>query len=148
GGIYNVATTTLTDSVFMKNHAGSYGGGIGNTGTVNSFNSTLAGNDAANGGGIFLCTAENQITLTGTDSTISNNSATYAGGGIETFGNGTFNPIQMNFTNTTISGNAAAQFGGGFYSAGASNTVKDTIIAGNTAPQFPDIDGSYSGDHN
>lgn len=76
GGIYNTGTVTTTNSTFSDNSAGTSGGGIYNFGTVTITNSTFSGNSAnTSGGGIY-----NNSTLTITNSTFSGNSANYSGG--------------------------------------------------------------------
>ncbi len=98
------------------------GGGICNDGTLTVTNSTISGNSAFVGGGIY---SEHNGTLTVINSTISGNSATYDGGGIYSGPNGTLTVI-----NSTISGNSATH-GGGICSVGL--TVTNSTLAGNSA---------------
>ena len=52
-------------------------------------------------------------------------------------------PLALTFTNTTISGNSANE-GGGIYAAGSANTSRNTIIALNTSPNGPDMNGQLT----
>jgi hypothetical protein len=89
--------------------------------------STFSGNSAASGGGI-----ENDSTLTVTDCTLSGNSAA-SGGGIVNAGT-------LTLTSSTIADNSASSFGSGIYGGGfGMGSVRNTIVAGNTAPFGPDI---------
>ena len=67
--------------------------------------------------------------LTVTNSTISGNSAAYGGtgGGISNFGT-------LAVTNSTISGNSAPSVGGIFSYVSGSETLVNTIVAGNIGP--------------
>jgi hypothetical protein len=147
GGIYNAnpGMVTVSNSTFSGNAAFN-GGGLFNAagGTVTITSSTLSGNSAigaatgveAGGGGI-----QNAGTLTVTNSTFSGNSSGGFGGG------GILNGGTLTVTNSTLRGNSA--FGGGF-AGGASgggirsgrSAVRNTIIAGNTAPAGPDFFGT------
>jgi hypothetical protein len=112
GGIYNYGTAALTNCTVSGNSAASAGGGIYNS-----------------GGG----------TLTVTDSTLSDN---YAGdGGI---GGGIGNSGTAALTNCTVSGNSASSSGGGIFifpSVITQTALRNTILAGNTAPSAPDVSG-------
>lgn len=150
------ATATITGLTITGGKAGGGGGGgVRNEGNLTLDGVAVKGNTAdlsGIGGGIY----GDGGTLNLTDSTVSGNSAT-AAGGLYQQGSGT-----ANITNSTISGNRAAQgqFSGGVVAAGgalvsilnstiASNTsgrpgggilttlgstvfVKNTIVAGNT----------------
>src|SRR5262249_38478256 len=101
--------------------------------TLTMTGSTLAGNTAGAGGGLF-----NQASMTLVNDTIANNTADQ-GGGINTFG---FCPARL--TNRTIWGQPAAQEGGGiFVGIGDPNVLmKNTLVALNTAVTGPDIQGT------
>jgi predicted outer membrane repeat protein len=122
----------VTNTTFSGNSASEFGGGIDNKGTLTVTNSTLAGNSAAGGGGIL-----NDGTLRVTNSTLSGNSASGFGGGIYNYFFST-----LTVTNSTLSGNSASLFGGGIASFIDTFTLADTIIATNTAPTGPDVDGT------
>jgi hypothetical protein len=142
GGIDNASSLTVTDSIVRKNSAG-VGGGILNSGTATLTDSTVTGNRALDfdGGGILnLATA----TLTLIGSTVSGNSAAFAGGGIAnsggvalsdstvsgnsaTLGGGIDNSGTLALTNSTVRANFAVFAGGGVY-----NTSTVTLIGTNT----------------
>ena len=142
GGIYNNGgTLTVASSTISGNQASGsngYGGGIYNEqGTVNVTNSTIAGNSSYDGGGIF----NERGTVNVTNSTVSGNSAAYDGGGI-------YNSVAtLTITNSTIAGNSSDHDGGGIYNFDNFDTdttlnVRNTIIATNSAPNSPDVDGT------
>ena len=162
GGIYAGGNVFLTDTTVSGNSASSSGSGAGITGaTVALTDSTVSGNSAAFGGGI------NASTVTLTRSTVSGNSAGTAGGGIYaglsvTLDNSTLSGnssdwggavyqgggTTLHSTNSTITGNSATTEGGGIWTAGAA-TLRNTIIAGNTAPtgdncQHPSGSGTFT----
>ena len=145
GGIYILygGTLTVSNSTFFANSAeqvcdksgchGGYGGGIFNVGTLTVSNSTITSNSATNqgGGGIF-----NQGTLTVSNSTFAGNFASLEGGGI-------YNNAIMTVSNSTFAGNSAySTAGGGIYDYTFRTHTRNTIIAGNTAPNSPDFYGS------
>jgi hypothetical protein len=140
GGIQNSGTLTVTNCTLSGNSATQAGGGIENDNTLTVTNSTLSGNSAGeSGGGI-----DNKASMTITNSTLSANSAP-VGGGIFNFSlllgdvrvGGT-----LTVTNCTLSGNSASAAGGGMVANFPHTvTVANTIIAGNTAPAGPDLDG-------
>jgi fibronectin-binding autotransporter adhesin len=92
--------------------------------SANFNNITISNGNAAGsfGGGIL---AFNLSTLTVTNSTVSGNTASFAGGGID-------NRETLSVFDSTISGNASASFGGGIYS-GKTLTVTNSTISGNKA---------------
>ena len=97
-----------------------YGGGVYNGGTLTVTNSTLSDNTASRGGGIY-----NDGTLTVTGSTISENLSEHYGGGIYNYGT-------LTVTGSTISGNSASYagdyiFGGGIYNYGTLTVTGSTI---------------------
>jgi hypothetical protein len=188
GGITNLGTLTLVDSIIRDNVAADdagvnsfgtltvthciiadnattadgFGGGISTGfGMATITNTLVTGNSATNGAGIVsfgttlldsstvsdnTATVPGPITFggglyvnTGTttviNSTISGNSTLDVGGGIINFGT-------LNLTSTTVSDNSAGSVvlgGGGLYNLGNSPTLRNTIIAANTAPRSPDV---------
>src|SRR5258708_16329887 len=76
GGVRNVGTLTVINSIFSNNLVCFGGGGIRNEGTMTVTNSTFSNNGSAGGGGI-----ENLGTLTVTNSTFSDNGGGGRGGG-------------------------------------------------------------------
>ncbi|MBD2565782.1 MULTISPECIES: beta strand repeat-containing protein [Nostoc] len=127
------ASLVLTDSTVSNNNSGGGfgGGGIANQGgTANVINSTISGNTSTFfGGGI-----ASQGTLTVTNSTISGNTAGITGGGVIEGG-------VVTFTSSIITNNTAGSSGGGLAVFFGTTTAQNTIIAGNTAPQNPDVSG-------
>jgi IPT/TIG domain len=150
GGIASVGgSLTIEYSTISQNSAGSgAGGGIYGVGMSIEW-STVAGNSAAVGAGIFSAGD-----LTVSDSTLTGNDASQAGGAIMQGDGGTAAPL--NVASSTIVGNIASgtsttsAAGGGGIWADASKALEpvsllDTVVAGNTADQGdPDVfsDGS------
>ena len=124
GGIYaQSGLITVTNSTISGNSA-SEGGGIfkggyfGGTMTIN--NSTVSGNSAIEGGGIF---GGGDVTVN--NSTISNNNALLGGGVFNYIGGFTIN-------DSTITGNAA-DTGGGIYTYYDPVTLNRALVTGNAA---------------
>jgi CSLREA domain-containing protein len=135
GAIRNKGFLTL-NSVTISGNSASIGGGIYNFNSDSQLtihNSTISGNTASTGGGI-----ENQGTLTLTGCTIAGNTASNGeGAGIK-------NNATAAITNCTISGNTVTNMGlsgGGLLGnpAGATTTLKNSIVAKNSAPFTPDL---------
>jgi CSLREA domain-containing protein len=100
---------------------------------------TIQGGNAAagtNGGGI-LNTAG---VLNLSDSTVSNNTASSWGGGIETRP-GVSSSATTNLVNTTVSGNSSTGDGGGVDNTGGTTTMQNVTVTGNIA----DADGNGFG---
>ncbi len=143
GGISNRGNLTITNSTISGNVAGfGGGGGINNRGTATITNSTISGNRCTSADGAGILNDSGMVTIT--NSTVSGNVEGFGrGGGIANFG-GTVTLI-----NSTISGNSAepdnplSVSGGGVANFGTSN-VRNTIIAGNTAPTGPDVFGAQT----
>jgi len=142
-GIRNAGQLTLSHvHVTGNNAAGGAGGGIFSSGASSSLTvvkSAISGNTAATlGGGIAL---DGPLTLT--DSTISGNSAGSVGGGIYAFDNS-----DAQIVNATITGNQAGGQAGGLYAETTPfqttdrPALRDTILAGNTAPVDRDCGGA------
>lgn len=147
GAVANVGgTLTISDSAIINNEASGPGGGIYNSssGTLIIERSTIANNVADDGGGIHNTSGSATIL----NSTVSQNLADVHGGGV-------FNVSgeALTIVNTTITGNTANfdQIGtgeGGGIQANGSETVSNTIVAGNfnrtaTMPVNPnDIQGT------
>ncbi len=130
GGIYlSPGTLTVTDSVLRGNSAGSsylsLGGGIYCIGTFLVSDSTINSNAASYGGGVYTARfgTQNEIRK----STISDNSATGNGGGIQNDGS-------LTVSGSTISGNSADHGGdGGGITNGGDLIVSNSTIHGNSA---------------
>ncbi len=110
----------------ISGNGAAFGGGIWNypSGTLTVTDSTISDNTVGNDGGGIYNTAT--ATLTVTNSTISGNTAgSGPGGGIENAGT-------LTVTNSTISGNTTTNNGGGISNTGTL-TVTDSTLSGNTA---------------
>ena len=152
GGIDNLGTLTLANSVVRDNTA-QRGGGIGNSGNLNVTNSTIHGNTAPSGGSggminrgqaviqnttfsgnraLSNATAgaiSNHAMMTLINVTISGNTADFAAGGINNAGT-------LAILNSTIAFNQVVQASsGGAISNYGSIDFRNTIIAGNGADQ-------------
>jgi hypothetical protein len=108
-------------------------------GTLTLINCTLSGNSATGfGGGI-----ENGGTLTVINSTLSGNSTTGSGGG----GIRTFHSLTL--INSTISGNSATSgVGGGIYNFFGASIIINSTLSGNSATGFGSGVGGGGGIHN
>jgi hypothetical protein len=147
-GIINRGNLLLSEVTIRNNIAigdiegqDEQGGGIANYGFLNLEDSTVSGNKAGIGAGIF--NGQNGV-LYAYNSTISDNISTWRGGGIYQGGADAW------ITNTTITNNRAKTDEGG----GISNYwdlplhMANTIVAGNFAPTNNDIDGSLNSEGN
>lgn len=147
GGISNKGNLTLRN-LSVDHNAANMGGGIYSKGKLTLRNVTVDHNTANYGGGIYHESGDIIVANT----TISNNTSSHMGGGIEVRG-GT-----VDISNSTITQNVSTylarifhpedpSYGGGI--DGGPVTITNTIIAGNTAVQYPDCHGSLiSGGHN
>lgn len=137
GGIFNLGTLTVAQSVIQNNSApNGSGGGIYSAGTLTLTGCTIGGNSSAFGGGIAAGTFDvNATSLTITGSRITGNTATGgAGGGILTYGIGT-----DTITASTIQGNYATSGGGiangynvsGHGGAGSAVTISGSAVRDN-----------------
>ena len=138
GGINNDGNLTLVNSTVSDNTSSGFGGGaIYSASSLNITGSTISGNTAngnGNGGGI-----AGIGTINITNSTISGNSGAY-GGGIITFTNAV-----MRITSSTISNNSSQNFGGGVLEQAGGATIRNAIIADNTAgTTSPDVNGTFN----
>lgn len=135
GAIYANGGSLVLSAVLVQNNVvGDRGGGIYYNGGANHriLNSTISGNSASTtGGGIQL----NGGTLFVANTTVSGNHATATGsaaGGVYVGGTATLR-------NSTITNNTAVSSGGGFEVFGGTLNFGNTIVAGNSAPNFPEI---------
>ena len=146
-GIANQGTLVITNSNISDNSflstpmAWNRGGGIySRFGRVTIINSTLSGNSAGSGGGIWTVSPNSPLNVI--NSTLFANSSRADGGGAihNTGVNGT-----TNITNSTISGNSSGTNGGGIFNFNSSIVnVKSSIIANNTATTSdPDVSGAF-----
>ncbi len=116
--------TVSISGLTIRNGQGGEGGGILNAdaATLTIIYSTLSGNAAGLGGGVF-----NSGTLIIINSTFSSNMAS-EGGGIYNSGSG-----MLTITNSTFSGNAASETGGGVFNIGTLQLANSTV-SDNSAP--------------
>ena len=136
GAIYNLdANLNIYGSVLTGNSAGD-GGAIYDKGAYyNGYNTdvigtTISQNTASDdGGGFYAYESAGQVF----NSTISGNAASNYGGGIYMFSD-------SYLYDATIAGNSAARGGGIFADSGVH--LLSNIVADNTAPAGPDVDGS------
>jgi predicted outer membrane repeat protein len=123
GAIYTYGTLGVTSSSLTDNHADlGNGGGIATfvgTTTINS--STLDGNSAVDGGAIGKGRFSQVVTLVMTNSTVSGNTATNAGGGLDVF--------NASIASSTIAFNQAAAAKGGSLSTTGSISLKNSILS-------------------
>ena len=128
GGLFNSGTLMVTDSTFTNNSAtydGGGGGGIWNQGTATVNNSTFTDNIAPNGSGGGIAGVG---TLTVNDSNFTNNTAAVEGGGI-------CDTAIVTVTDSTFTNNTAAVCGGGIFGAGFfAVTVTDSTFVDNSSP--------------
>ena len=121
GAIYSEGSLTVTDSTFIGNNAGQYGGAIFSqasyyfSSNLTITNSTFEGNQASSTGGAISSSSA----LTVTDSTFSNNTAAIGGAIYSTF-------FGLAVTASTFSNNTAQQ-GGAIYSGGNSTITTSTF---------------------
>jgi IPT/TIG domain/Right handed beta helix region len=126
-------TLMLEADTLSHDTAGGYGGGVFALGALTIGNSTIDDDSATHGGGI---AAINGLSLS--NSTVTGNTATVEGGGVYA---GTQAVL---IDSSTISGNqasgATAEGGGLRLNDGeTSATLDNTIVAGNTAANGPDV---------
>jgi predicted outer membrane repeat protein len=140
GGLANSGLLTINNCALSANSAlNGSGGGICNLDTLTASNCSFYGNSASEnrwGGGIYNDFGE----LTLDNCTLAGNLATNASGG----GFASFNATNV-LVNCTISSNSAL-YAGGLFDAGSSIfALTNTIVAGNFAPNNPDVAASYFG---
>ncbi|WP_299130483.1 T9SS type A sorting domain-containing protein [uncultured Winogradskyella sp.] len=145
GGGFHVTGTsgliTISSSTISGNAAANEGGGLWNQNgtTMNVSMSIIDNNTAAFGGGIYNNGGSITNVIT---STISSNSASVSGGGA------TNNGASLDFNAVTVAMNSSAGNGGGI-DAVNSVSLKNTIVALNTASSGIDVSGTLtSNDYN
>jgi CSLREA domain-containing protein len=129
GAIFDSENLTISDCVLTGNASQSNGGAVGaRYGSLSITDSTIAGNRAADGGGICLFAfyyGGSELVLT--NSTVSNNTSSDQGGGLAIF-------APMTISGSSISGNSA-YVGGGIYTikGDGDSAVSGTTISNNSA---------------
>ena len=134
-------TVDITQSTVSSNTAANEGGGLWNQNgvTMTVTTSTIDNNMAAEGGGIYNNTGS--ITIV-TRSTISSNIASVSGGGL------TNNGASLDLNAVTVAMNSSAGNAGGI-DAVNNVSLKNTIVANNTAATGTDVSGTFtSNDYN
>jgi hypothetical protein len=133
--LINSGSTAKLDGITITGGYSSFGSGIRNNGRLEVSNSIISGNNAAPddgqlgyGGGIV-----NSGWLTISNSTISNNHAYLYGGGI-------YNSGPLTVINSTLSGNMGSS-GGGISTVGPT-TIFDSTISGNAGGGISTIFGA------
>jgi hypothetical protein len=98
-------------------------------GTLTLLNSTVSANTASQfGGGLQISSGSATVDK----STVSGNLARANGGGLNNSGT-------LTLTNSTVSGNSVSQDGGGVYHADDTLFLNETLISGNTAVAGPEL---------
>ncbi|MBN1920935.1 MAG: tandem-95 repeat protein [Anaerolineae bacterium] len=138
GCIYSEGDLTLERVTVKGCMSGSYGGGIYARGDLSVISCVVTGNQAAEGGGIYYLRGSLRDSLTVVDSTIEQNIAAEAGGGmLVSSGEGTIEA-------SLIQENYADERGGGLYNGiYATLTISDSAVLTNTASTI--IDSGYGG---
>ena len=156
GAINNQGTMTIDDSSLFENQAtgangGGGPGGAGGTGGIalNESRGGIGGNGGNGGfdGADFAGAIESSMgSLTLTHSTLSLNSAGRgAGGAAGAPGAGGTGPAGNGMSGQPGSNGAPGNAGdGGIQSVSAKSQLFDTIVAGDTAPINPDVNGRFS----
>jgi hypothetical protein len=147
GGLANMAggSGTIAGTLVSGNQdlwVGAGGGcGLRNLGTLTVTDSTISGNVAFNGGGVYNYPSG---TLTVINSTISGNAASSHGGGIYSYHN-LGPPESLIVINSTVSGNNANTDGGGIYNGSGTASVYNATIVFNMADADADPGGGSAG---
>lgn len=144
GGVYSYGSMTIEQSTITANKApNGYGGALyDEDGRLNLIQSTVSGNEAASGAGLYSETSTG-VSL----STISGNKATEDGGGIYNeepeleltqstvssntaeYGGGIYNDAPLGATNSTIANNSATEEGGGIYNDALASLANVTLFS-------------------
>ncbi len=142
----------VNDSVISGNSAiNGRGGGIhNNSDSLYLYRSTIDGNQAAEGGGLYQSNPnENFIYSSIYASTISNNQAIAAGILVGRGGGISVVDAPLEISNSTLSGNQAEEDGGGLYvgvvNNGSGVSLRSTTVAANRADSNDDGDGAGGG---
>jgi CSLREA domain-containing protein len=130
GGCISSSGSLTISKTIVKNCTATFGGGgiyVSGNLTVSN-NSAIRNNTALNGGGIYVDSSTlPELTVNIEATTISDNTATNEGGGIEVSHGGTINVKTTNINNNT------AKDGGGFMIYGGALEVKDSTVVDNHA---------------
>jgi hypothetical protein len=142
GGVGSNGALSVNGSTISNNQAFEEGGGIENVGNMSLVSSTVSGNSAATAGGVYTGPGYDDPTkplATIVNSTIAQNTASYADGGIlNAFGG------NLVISDSTIAINSAHDSYGGLNSEG-NTTIANTIVAGNTISSIVSEGADVSG---
>jgi hypothetical protein len=144
-GIYNFNNAFLTKVWFDSNISQGSAGGIYTNQNLTIQNSTFSNNQAIAGDGGGIQIAAGKATIN--QSTFDNNSAGGQGGAIKNNAVGLANGITVNKNKVTGNLPPALAVGGGISTdvgSGISFDLVNSIVAGNTAPTNPDVDGTFT----
>ena len=134
--------TITLDGFSITGGSSAVGAGVLNSqtgATMTLLNCSIFDNTATNAGGGILNLVGS--TLTATNCTIYNNHADSFGGGVENNGSG----AEMTLNNCTIVRNSSDGSRGGLSNNGDSLVIGNTLVAQNSAPDFPDVSDSVAG---
>ncbi|MBI2093040.1 MAG: hypothetical protein HYT75_08640, partial [Deltaproteobacteria bacterium] len=130
GCISSEGSLTISKTTLKNCTATNIGGGIYVGGNLTISNSTIQNNTALNGGGLYIDNSVlPELTVNIEATTISDNTATNEGGGINVSHSGV-----IKIKTSKISGNTAKD-GGGFVISGGTLEVKDSTVAANYAKE-------------
>jgi hypothetical protein len=145
GGLQVSSASFVLDRSTVDGNEGTNIGGVAAIGTgtfidSSTFSNNLSGGATGTGGGLYV---SGGVTVTVTDSTFVGNESR-EGGAIHGTGVAT-----VRLHHTTMVDNFATSEGGGVYvGAGGDIDVRDSIVADNTSPSFPDVnDPTLDVDH-
>ena len=131
-GSADIRFSSITNNSVLGASTRKAGGGLLVAGpTVNIVSSSISGNTADVGGGVFASDYNDPQTTNIIDSTISGNTANNAFGGLDLYA-GPLSTQTISIVNSTISGNTA-KIGGGGALGGTSNSLINSTVAFNTA---------------
>lgn len=129
GGAINTSlggVVNITDSTFTDNHAGSGGAISQQVGSLSITNSTLSGNTATYQGAGIQNSYDGSVTIT--SSRLTGNFAGNSGGAISNEAAGS-----LTVTRSTIHGNSATSSGGGIANYNGIAIILESTVSGNTA---------------
>jgi hypothetical protein len=139
GGIASAGFVRLFESLIEGNTSEGVGGGVASfdVGRVDIISSTIRGNTASQGGGIYNAFMTfGEVTIT--DSVITGNRATGGAGGIPGNGGGIYNGERVSLIRSSVTANTASAAGGGIFNGGSifnseRLSLTDSSVTGNTA---------------
>ncbi|MES2485072.1 MAG: choice-of-anchor Q domain-containing protein, partial [Bacteroidota bacterium] len=139
GGMYLGGSAVMASNVAFTQNNAMYGGGIFEEGvsTLSLDHTKVNGNTAMYGGGGVKV---NYSVLTAVNSVFSGNAAfTVTGAGTDGGAINAGNYAETTLTNVTISGNKCNGYGGGVYNLGATLTVQNTLVYGNSSGIYNNV---------